>query len=339
MPSLICPIFKKKKKKHRHNNNPNKEHHVHSGVMSVSSTDVLGDHSPAGKVREMDGLATLNSCLTQIFVPIISHYGITPRSRDTHSSKSSARSKAAATHATSSSYSPLSIKNDARGTMCSRDDDSSLPTIDPDYNPASDNFSLSDAGGTIGSQSQSLSIFGSQTRFTAGSSSSHHRHQLYKNNTNYTVNNTINNEDYHYYHPYHPTPPSTRNTPTLQQQHTKNATIPKPKLLEIYAPSGKLGVVIDVPLNSTTPLVHAIKDTCPIRKEIQVGDALIAVDDVDVRNMNAVEVSKLISRKSSQEVRKLSVLRRDQSELLFGGGGAVGMVGMGMSGEDVYGLR
>ncbi len=70
-----------------------------------------------------------------------------------------------------------------------------------------------------------------------------------------------------------------------------------------------------------------------------MGDALIAVDDVDVRNMNAVEVSKLISRKSSQEVRKLSVLRRDQSELLFGGGGAVGMVGMGMSGEDVYGLR
>jgi hypothetical protein len=52
MPSLICPIFKKKKKKHRHNNNPNKEHHVHSGGMSVSSTDVLGDHSPAGKVRE-----------------------------------------------------------------------------------------------------------------------------------------------------------------------------------------------------------------------------------------------------------------------------------------------
>jgi C-terminal processing protease CtpA/Prc len=64
-----------------------------------------------------------------------------------------------------------------------------------------------------------------------------------------------------------------------------------------------------------------------------VGDALIAVDDVDVRNMNAVQVSKLISRKSGQEVRKLSLLRRQQypSDQLMN----IGIV----SGEDVYGLR
>jgi hypothetical protein len=185
----------------------------------------------------------------------------------------------------------------------------SLPTIDPDYNPASDNFSLSDAGGTIGSQSQSLSVFGSsqQTR------NSHH---LYNHNTTYQPQ------------PYPQT--STYNASSYKQHHQQQL---EPKLLEIYAPSGKLGVVIDVPLNSPTPLVHAIKDSCPIRNEISVGDALIAVDDVDVRNMNAVQVSKLISRKSGQEVRKLSLLRRQQypSDQLMN----IGIV----SGEDVYGLR
>jgi hypothetical protein len=80
------------------------------------------------------------------------------------------------------------------------------------------------------------------------------------------------------------------------------------EMLEIYAPPGLLGVVIDTP-GGGSPVVHAIKDTCPIRKEIYVGDRLVAVDDVDVRGMTAIDVSKLISKKSGQAKRKLTIIR------------------------------
>ena len=79
--------------------------------------------------------------------------------------------------------------------------------------------------------------------------------------------------------------------------------------MEIYAPSGKLWLVLDTPSTSTTPIVHAIRNTCPIRNGIDVGDSLVAVDDVDVRKMSAVDVSRLISRKSGQERRKLTIVR------------------------------
>jgi hypothetical protein len=98
----------------------------------------------------------------------------------------------------------------------------------------------------------------------------------------------------------------------------------------IYAPSGVLGVVIDTPSsnthNNTTnshsgrmtssssrPVVHAIKDTCPIRNQIHVGDILVAVDDIDVTHMTAVEVSQLISKKSMQTQRKLTLIRSGSS--------------------------
>jgi C-terminal processing protease CtpA/Prc len=164
----------------------------------------------------------------------------------------------------------------------------SLPTIDYDYN-RTDAFSLSDAGGTIGSQSLSTTIFGAQTR-----GSSLHENQFILERGLY--GNTTSNDPYF-----------RKNT--MQQHHPIQ---PKQTLLEIYAPPGKLGVVIDVPANSTTPVVHAIKDNCPIRNEINVGDQLLAVDEEDVRNMTAVEVSRLISRKSLQQARKLTVLRSER---------------------------
>jgi hypothetical protein len=40
-----------------------------------------------------------------------------------------------------------------------------------------------------------------------------------------------------------------------------------------------------------------------------VGDKLVAVDDEDVRTMTAVKVSKLISRKSANPSRKLTIVR------------------------------
>jgi hypothetical protein len=82
----------------------------------------------------------------------------------------------------------------------------------------------------------------------------------------------------------------------------------KEEYIEIVAPAGKLGVVIDTP-NDGTPVVHAVKDSSPIVNEIRVGDKLVAVDDEDVRRWSAIEVSKLISRKSVKPYRKLGIIR------------------------------
>jgi len=87
-----------------------------------------------------------------------------------------------------------------------------------------------------------------------------------------------------------------------------NAATTKEVFLDIYAPPGKLGVVIDTP-DDGAPVVHAIKDSSVIANKLQVGDKLVAVDDEDVRTMTAINVSKLISRKSANATRKLSVIR------------------------------
>jgi len=82
----------------------------------------------------------------------------------------------------------------------------------------------------------------------------------------------------------------------------------KQEIVEVVAPSGKLGVVIDTP-NEGAPVVHALKEGSCVGHMLQVGDKLIAVDDEDVRLMSAIQVSKLISKKSSNPTRVLKVVR------------------------------
>jgi C-terminal processing protease CtpA/Prc len=90
--------------------------------------------------------------------------------------------------------------------------------------------------------------------------------------------------------------------------HRDAAGATKDVVLNIFAPPGKLGVVIDTP-DDGAPVVHAVKDTSVIADQINVGDKLIAVDDEDVRSMTAIKVSKLISRKSANPSRKLTIVR------------------------------
>ena len=87
----------------------------------------------------------------------------------------------------------------------------------------------------------------------------------------------------------------------------------KEELIDIFAPPGKLGVVIDTP-DDGAPVVHAVKDSSVIADKIHVGDKLVAVDDEDVRSMTAIKVSKLISRKSANPTRKLSIVRTTVAE-------------------------
>jgi hypothetical protein len=88
----------------------------------------------------------------------------------------------------------------------------------------------------------------------------------------------------------------------------RNKLNEREEVLEIFAPAGKLGVVIDTP-NSGAPVVYNIKDTCPIADKLRIGDKLIAVDDEDVTSMTAIKVSKIISQKSGNPQRKFTIVR------------------------------
>jgi len=74
--------------------------------------------------------------------------------------------------------------------------------------------------------------------------------------------------------------------------------------LEIVAPAGKLGMVIDTP-NGDIPVVHAIKQTSVLVDQVCVGDRLLSVDGEDCTGMTAMQVSKLISLKSEKPARVL----------------------------------
>jgi len=82
----------------------------------------------------------------------------------------------------------------------------------------------------------------------------------------------------------------------------------KEHTIEVLAPAGKLGVVIDTP-DEGAPIVHAIKETSCVADKLKVGDKLLRVDEEDVTAMTAIKVSKLISRKSANAVRKLTIVR------------------------------
>eukprot|EP00970_Alexandrium_tamarense_P006910 scaffold1211_cov195-Alexandrium_tamarense.AAC.20 len=293
MPSLRCSIFSafKKKKKPKHNTASNKRHHRPTPSRYEEESDGM-EYDPNMKKGLLMASSDMNS------------------SSNTAGGSATSSGGGATNRTKSSGYTNRSALSLGLGNNQGviRDDDSSIPTIDPDYNPASSDFSLSDAGGsygggTIGSQSHSLatSAFGSTARSAAFGASSlaggdSIERRLY-NDAYFRENNAMS--------------PTSRMMMQQSPQHQMRDV-----MLEIYAPSGKLGVVIDTPSSANTPVVHAIKDTCPIRNEIMVGDKLVAVDDEDVREMTATQVSKLISRKSGQGRRKLTIIRS-----VRGGGG------------------
>ena len=82
----------------------------------------------------------------------------------------------------------------------------------------------------------------------------------------------------------------------------------KEEIIDVYCPPGKLGVVIDTP-DDGAPVVHAVKDSSVVADQVKVGDKVVAVDDEDVRVFTAIKVSKMISRKSANPTRKLTLVR------------------------------
>ena len=78
---------------------------------------------------------------------------------------------------------------------------------------------------------------------------------------------------------------------------------------EVDGPSGMLGLILGSDSNGV-PRVHTIKTTSPLTR-VQVGDKLVSVDGQEMTSMSASEVSRLISEKSSQPVRRF-VFKRSQ---------------------------
>ena len=87
---------------------------------------------------------------------------------------------------------------------------------------------------------------------------------------------------------------------SFEQQYGAAESFPEQERFEIKVPPGKVGMVIDTP-NGGVPVVHAIKAESVLAERVRVGDRLVAVDGDDVTIMTAVQVSKLISRKSDKE--------------------------------------
>lgn len=149
----------------------------------------------------------------------------------------------------------------------------SVGTVDYDYSKAYGNgeHSVSSAGGTFGSNTQNISL-----PLNAGA-------------TGAALGPYDDDGSY--------------------DQHFRNSgSKVKEEILHVFAPPGKLGVVIDTP-DDGAPVVHAVKETSVVFDKVQVGDKLVAVDDEDVRTLTAIKVSKLISRKSANPSRKLTILR------------------------------
>lgn len=80
-------------------------------------------------------------------------------------------------------------------------------------------------------------------------------------------------------------------------------------VIEVEAPPGKLGISIDTPEDGSDPIIHDVKEFSSIADQMEVGDRLIAIDGEDVRYCTAVKIAKLISKKASNPVRILTVVR------------------------------
>ncbi|KAL3772923.1 hypothetical protein ACHAW5_005907 [Stephanodiscus triporus] len=169
--------------------------------------------------------------------------------------------------------------NDILPTSKPQEVETTVGTVDYDYAAAfggAGDHSLSDVGGTVGSRTRQTGADVIEkdlpTMAPPGSG------------------NTVFSED-----------------PTFDQAYEDVYE----SLLDVYAPAGKLGVIIDTP-DDGAPMIHAIKDDSPIVDRVRVGDKLVAVDDEDVRPMTARKVSKLISTKMNNPSRKLTIIRQER---------------------------
>jgi C-terminal processing protease CtpA/Prc len=72
----------------------------------------------------------------------------------------------------------------------------------------------------------------------------------------------------------------------------------------VFAPAGKLGIVVDS--SNGGPTVHSIRESSPLIGILNVGDKIISIDDINVSQMSAGGVTKLMGQKAQQSERKIA---------------------------------
>jgi hypothetical protein len=79
---------------------------------------------------------------------------------------------------------------------------------------------------------------------------------------------------------------------------------------DVFAPPGPLGMVVDT--TDKGCIVHSLKKNSPIQDLVSPGDLIVALDDFDVRKMDAATLTKLMAKKSEQKERKFTLIPADQ---------------------------
>ena len=82
----------------------------------------------------------------------------------------------------------------------------------------------------------------------------------------------------------------------------------------VVAPAGKLGLNIRNSSQEDTPVVDAVKETSALSGQVQAGDLLVSVDEIDCRGLGAEIVTEMICERSSCFARRFVFQRRLQVE-------------------------
>ena len=102
-----------------------------------------------------------------------------------------------------------------------------------------------------------------------------------------------------------PTEPRTRVLSTMPPSKTLANAM---EGIQISCPRGKLGVVIDTPLSGGPAYVCDVSDDSPLFGLIGSGDRILAVDDMDVRELVADDVIDILLDKSNNAVRIITIM-------------------------------
>lgn len=77
-------------------------------------------------------------------------------------------------------------------------------------------------------------------------------------------------------------------------------------IYDVFAPPGPLGIVVDTTEKGC--VVHSLRKTSSMQGLISPGDLIIALDDVNVQDMDASALTKLMAKKSQQAERKFTLV-------------------------------
>lgn len=98
---------------------------------------------------------------------------------------------------------------------------------------------------------------------------------------------------------------SSANEESFVNHHNHRNTIigaepvPRPSLVEVVAPSGKLGILLANKVGTQGPThVSAVRSESVLAGKVHVGDRFVSIDGEDVSRMNSREITSIMARKA-----------------------------------------